>query len=57
MNRSTESTKKEIKTVQEDAAERKKDISELKKDVVEIKTGQEEINRKINLILSAVFKE
>jgi hypothetical protein len=44
MNRSTESSKKEIKAVQEKVTA---DVGEVKKDVSQVKAGQEKVNKDI----------
>jgi len=41
LNRSTESTKKEIKEMKTGQEQIKKDVAEVKKDIAEMKTGQE----------------
>ena len=64
INRSTESTKKQMKAGQEEAkketADVKKDVAEIMRDVAEMKTSQEDQKVQINkiiLILDTVYKD
>ena len=71
INRSTESTKKEMKEMKTGQDELKKDTAqmktgqeELKKDINDMKTGQEELKKEVRAqineikeMLSAVFKD